>query len=120
MGHVAFQSAVAGLSEMHALKTEEPGRLDARRKVAFPFARKLTREPSKITREDVDLLRKEFKDKEIVELVFAICRYNTMNRLADAFGVPLESENVFARPPRPKDAPAEKKAPKGKAGEKAM
>ena len=119
MGHGVFSSAVAGVSEKHVFETESPERLDARRKVVFPFARKLTRAPSKITREDIDALRKEFKDKEIVELVFAICRYNTMNRLADAFGVPLEAVNVFAPPAKPKTGDKPKPS-KEKADEKPM
>ena len=119
MGHVAFGSAVAGRSEKKLFDIESPASLDATRKVVFPFARKLTREPSKISQEDIDALRTKLKDQEIVELVFAICNYNTMNRLADAFGVPLEQENVFAPPAKQRDA-AKPKAPKGKPGEKAM
>ena len=119
MGHVNYMSAVAGLSEMHVFETESPPRLDARRNVAFPFARKLTREPSKIAREDIDVLRKEFSDKEIVQLVFTICHFNTMNRLADAFGVPLEPDNVFAPLPTPKKDPTAP-PPETKTGEKPM
>ena len=64
------------------------------------WTRKVSREPASITRGDVDALRPYLEDAQIVELVFAVCRYNTMNRLADAFGVPLERENVFAPPPK--------------------
>ncbi len=61
--------------------------------------------PAEIRRTDVDALREHFSEKEIVELTFQVCRYNTMNRLADAFGVPLERENVFA-PPKEVTPPA--------------
>ncbi|MGH7162812.1 MAG: carboxymuconolactone decarboxylase family protein [Planctomycetota bacterium] len=93
-------SAVAGVPEEDVLRIEDPARHDARRRVAFAFARKLTRAPAEVTRDDVDGLRAHFSDPEIVNLVLAVCRYNTMNMLADAFSVPLERENVFAPPPR--------------------
>jgi len=59
----------------------------------------MTLDPSGITGADIGALREHLNDPQIVELCLAICRYNTMNRLADAFGVPLERENVFAPPP---------------------
>ncbi|MEO7594269.1 MAG: hypothetical protein ABI134_23860, partial [Byssovorax sp.] len=80
----------------------------------FSYARKLTRAPETITRADVDALRPWFSDAQIVELAFAVCRYSTMNRLAEAFGSPLETINVFdpknATSPVPK--PEEKSEPK--------
>jgi alkylhydroperoxidase family enzyme len=113
MGHVQYMSAVAGIPESKTFAIENPGSLDARRRAAFPFVRKLTLEPASITREDVDALRPHFKDKEIVQLIFAVCHFNTMNRLADGFGVPLEEENVFAAPAKPeKPAPAPRPKPR--------
>ena len=97
MGHVDFMAAVSGLPSTHVFSLEQPGSLDARRRLALPFARKLTREPAQIRQADIDALKAEFTEKEIVQLVFAICHFNTMNRLADAFGVPLEKTNVFAQ-----------------------
>ena len=98
MGHVDFMAAVSGLPSNHVFDLEVPGTLDAKRRLAFPFARKLSREPETITKADVDALRPEFDDKQIVQLIFAICHFNTMNRLALGFGVPLEQTNVFAPP----------------------
>jgi hypothetical protein len=98
MGHVDFMAAVGGLPSNHVFDLEVPGTLDAKRRLAVPVARKLTREPETITKADVDALRPEFNDKQIVQLVFAICHFNTMNRLALGFGVPLEETNVFAPP----------------------
>lgn len=96
MGHVVMASELAGVSQSDVLHTEDRARHDAEREAVFAFARKVTRDPSSIRREDVAALRRHLTDPQIVELVLAICRYNTMNRLADAFGVPLERENVFA------------------------
>jgi alkylhydroperoxidase family enzyme len=93
-------SELAGVSESDVLRTIARARDDPRRDAVFAFATKLTRDPATIARADVDRLRRFFSDAQIVELTFAVCRYNTMNRLADAFGVPLERENVFASPPQ--------------------
>jgi len=98
-------SELAGVSEDDVLRTEEPERLDPMRAAVFAFARKLTREPAAITAEDVAGVRPFLNEPQIVELVLAVCRYNTMNRLADAFGVPLERENVFAPAPADDIAP---------------
>ena len=105
MGHVDFIAAVSGLPSTHVFDLEIPGTLDAKRRLAFPFAKKLSRTPEALTREDVQALRAEFSEAQIVQLVFAVCHFNTMNRLAHAFGVPLESTNVFAPPPKAKDGP---------------
>ncbi len=98
MGHVVMISEVAEIPESEILTLDDPLTEDARRRATFSYARKLTLTPAEIRRRDVDALRKHFSEKEIVELTFQVCRYNTMNRLADAFGVPLERENVFAPP----------------------
>ena len=95
-------SAVAKIPENEILSLDDPLKEDARRRAAFDYARKLTLTPAEIRRTDVDALREHFSEKEIVELTFQVCRYNTMNRLADAFGVPLERENVFAPPKKKK------------------
>ena len=131
MGHVHYMAAVAGLSTSHVHEVESGWALDARRQAALPFARKLTRTPEKIAQADVDALRKVFSEDEVVQLVFAICHFNTMNRLADAFGVPLEQGNVFGKgddrkvypvapagtgvKPPPPPAPAAKPEPKPEA-----
>jgi hypothetical protein len=104
MAHVDFMAAVAGLPSTHVFDLESEAKLDARRQVALPFARKLTRTPEAVGPADIQLLRAQFDDKQIVQLVFAVCHFNTMNRLADAFGVPLEPTNVFAAPPKRPDA----------------
>jgi alkylhydroperoxidase family enzyme len=111
MGHVDFMAAVAGLPESHVYEVERGEGLDARRRLALPFARKLTRTPEEIERADVEALRAEFTDAEIVQLSFAICHFNTLNRLAEAFGVPLEEGNVFQTPWEPPPPPAEAPVP---------
>lgn len=98
MGHVVMTSELSGVPETAVLRIDDPSRWDARRRAVLPFARKLTLRPADVDRRDVDALRAHLTDAQIVELCLAVCRYNTMNRLADAFGVPLERENPFAPP----------------------
>ncbi|HUY89485.1 MAG TPA: hypothetical protein VMV10_12190 [Pirellulales bacterium] len=59
-------------------------------RAAFALARKLTVEPYTIDDADVDALRKHFSDKEIVELVFTIARFNSITRWTDALGIPQD------------------------------
>lgn len=98
MGHVDFMAAVAGLPPTHVFELESRPPSDPKRAVIFPFARKLTRTPEAIQKSDIERLQTQLTDDQIVQLVFAVCHFNTMNRLADAFGVPLERSNVFAAP----------------------
>ena len=113
MGHIVFGAALSGAPESKVLDIESPEHLDPRRKATFAFVRKVSRSPEKVTRADVDSLRPFFKDEQIVELILAVCRFDTMNTLAEAFGTPLEKENVFDPknakvPPAPKaETPSE-------------
>jgi hypothetical protein len=121
MGHVRYMAAVAGLPDERVFEVEAKRGLDERTRLALPFARKLTLRPESVEREDVEALRAAFSDAEIVQLVFAVCHFNTMNRLADAFGVPLEPTNVFREPWQapevaPQDAPAAPAAPAARDG----
>ncbi len=97
MGHVVMGAQLAGLPEKRVYAFGE-ARGDPMREAVFSFARKVARDPATVRKADVDALRPHLKDAQIVELTLAICRYGTMNRMADAFGVALERENVFAPP----------------------
>lgn len=59
-------------------------------RAAFALARKLTLQPYAIADADVQALRKHFNDKEIVELVFTIARFNSVTRWTDALGIPQD------------------------------
>ena len=111
MGHIVFGAALSGAPESKVLDIESPEHLDPLRKATFAFVRKASRDPAKVTRADIDSLRPFFKDAQIVELILAVCRFDTMNTLAEAFGTPLEKENVFD-PKNAKVPPAPEKAPK--------
>lgn len=100
MGHMVMTFELQGVPEKDVLCIEETK--DPKRRAIFAYARKASREPESITREDVQSLRPYLTDAQIVELDLAVCRFCTMNRLAHAFGVPLEKENVFAPPAKGK------------------
>lgn len=54
------------------------------------YAEKVTDQPSAVTDEDVDTLRRRFSDEQIVELTLAIAAYNMTNRFNLALDVELE------------------------------
>jgi alkylhydroperoxidase family enzyme len=64
-------------------------------RVAFAFARKLSQEPSAITDEDVRELQRHFGRERTFDVIWWACRCHYMTRVADAFQLPLERENVF-------------------------
>jgi alkylhydroperoxidase family enzyme len=85
--------AVAGLKE------EELGALDGdwaeftpAQRAAFAVARKLTYEPQAITDEDIDHLRKHYKDLQILEMILSVAGNNSINRWKEGVGVPQSQD----------------------------
>jgi alkylhydroperoxidase family enzyme len=64
-------------------------------RVAFAFARKLSIEPWAVTDRDRDELRRHFGPVRMYDVIWWACRCHYMTRVADAFQIPLERENVF-------------------------
>jgi len=98
--------AVAGLDE-NAI-TERTKRLadgdwssfTPAERAAFAFARKLSREPASVGPADLTELRNYFGPERAMDVLWWACRCHYMTRVADAFQLPLERENVFAPPKR--------------------
>src|SRR5208283_378724 len=67
-------------------------------RVAFEFAYKLTREPATVNDKDVKGLVATFGPHRAVDLIWYGSWCNYMTRVADAFQLPLEQDNVFAKP----------------------
>ena len=67
---------------------------------AFGLAYKLSKEPSKFTDADRAALVEVFGRERAADLVWYVSWCNYMTRVADAFQLPLEKENVFAPPPK--------------------
>jgi hypothetical protein len=75
-------------------------------RAAFLFARKQSKEPWSITAEDLQRLIDHFGTERTLDIVFWAARCHYMTRVADAFQIPLERENVFVKPV---PAPSEEK-----------
>ena len=67
--------------------------------VAFAFARKQAKTPYAITDKDVQELVDNFGSERAADVIWWACRCHYMTRVADAFQLPLEKENVFQPPP---------------------
>ena len=68
---------------------------------AFAFAKKQARQPWSVTDEDFDGLVRQFGKERALDVVWWACRCHYMTRVADAFQLPLERENVFQAPGKP-------------------
>jgi alkylhydroperoxidase family enzyme len=66
--------------------------------VALQFAYKLTKEPRHVSDADARLLRETFGAHRALDLIWYVSWCNYMTRVADAFQLPLEQENVFLEP----------------------
>ena len=104
--------AVAGLEELGLKKrvallasSNWSGFKQADR-VGLHLARKLTRSPWTVRKSDIDTLTAHVAIEHAIDTVWYICWCNYMTRVADAFQIPLEGENVFMNP---KDKEKEKK-----------
>jgi hypothetical protein len=104
MGHTEMLLAVAGLDEL-ALKeraqTLAGGDWSAfkpEERAGLFFARKLTKTPWAIGQEDIVTLEAHLGREHALDSVWYICWCNYMTRVADAFQLPLERENVFMKP----------------------
>jgi hypothetical protein len=106
MGHSEMLLAVAGLKpeEVQSL-TKKLARGDwsdfpPAERVAFALAYKMSRKPATITDADRTALVEVFGRDRATDIIWYIGWCNYMTRIADAFHLPLETNNVFAAPPK--------------------
>ena len=97
------QSAVA--ERTHHLAEGDWSSFPAAERAAFAFARKQARDPASITDADVQGLVDLFGRERAIDVIWWACRCHYMTRVADAFQLPLERENVFAQLEPPKQGP---------------
>ena len=64
-------------------------------RAAFAFARKLSLQPWTIDATDTAELHRQFGPDRALDVIWWACRCHYMTRVADAFQLPLERENVF-------------------------
>jgi hypothetical protein len=109
MGHCEMLLAVAGLDaegvtdRTRRLASGDWSSFSPADQAAFAFARKQARDPASITREDVERLQRLFGPERALDVIWWSCRCHYMTRVADAFQLPLERENVFSDPSPPKE-----------------
>jgi alkylhydroperoxidase family enzyme len=106
MGHSEMLLAVAGLKpdEVKALREKmasgDWSSFPVAQRTAFGLAYKLSKDPAGVTDADRAELARVFGRERAVDLIWYVSWCNYMTRVADAFQLPLEKENVFAPPPK--------------------
>jgi|SRR6516162_5931445 hypothetical protein len=101
MGHCEMLLAVAGLDKnaimqrTQRLASGDWSEFSSGERAAFLFAAKQAKSPSSITSADMKDLLRHFGTERALDVVWWACRCHYMTRVADAFQLPLERENVF-------------------------
>jgi hypothetical protein len=101
MGHTEMLLAVAGLDKLglkervSKLASGDWSSFEPAERAGLHFAHKLTRTPWAVRQADIDVLTAHLGQATAVETIWYVCWCNYMTRVADAFQVPLERENVF-------------------------
>jgi hypothetical protein len=109
MGHSEMLLAVAGLKPEEVkvltkkLASGDWSSFPAAQRTAFGLAYQMSKEPSKITDGDRAALVAVFGTERATDLIYYVAWCNYMTRIADAFQLPLERDNVFAPPPKKDD-----------------
>ncbi len=73
-------------------------------RAAYRFARKQSTEPWSITVADMQRLTDHFGTERTLDILFWACRCHYMTRVADAFQIALERDNVFEGMQEPQKA----------------
>jgi alkylhydroperoxidase family enzyme len=110
MGHTEMLLAVAGLDELGLkervtkLASGDWSSFPAGERAGLLFAHKLTKTPWAVEQEDIDTLTAHLGRERALDTIWYVCWCNYMTRVADAFQIPLERENVFMdeKPPSEK------------------
>ena len=107
MGHSEMLLAVAGLDKnaveerTRKLAAGDWSDFSPGERAAFALARKQARTPWAVTPDDVRELARHFGPERAGAVLWWDCRCHYMTRVADAFQLPLERENVFLPPAKP-------------------
>jgi hypothetical protein len=93
--------AVAGLDKTkldertRRLSSTDWSTFPAEERAAFFYAHKMSQEPWAISDADLDALVVHLGVARMIDVVWWASRCHYMTRVADAFQIPLERENVF-------------------------
>ena len=113
MGHAEMLLAVAGLKKLEVderIKVLASGDWSAfapHERVPLLLARQLSKNPQAVWEEDIRVMVRHLGPDRSLDWIFQIGWCNFMTRVADAFQIPLERENVFQPPPSQKAPPEE-------------
>ena len=105
MGHCEMGLAVAGLKQdeiaerTRRLASGDWSHFPPAHQAAFAFARKQARDPASVTAADLRALERYAGPEGVWQVVWWTARCHYMTRVADAFQLPLERDNVFLDPP---------------------
>jgi alkylhydroperoxidase family enzyme len=111
MGHCEMLLGVAGLDQKAIadrtakLAGEDWSSFPPAERVAFAFARKLTRTPWEVDDADIRKLVDAFGPERALDVVFWSSRCQFMTKVSDAFQLQLERENVFKDHLKPDEGP---------------
>ena len=103
MGHCELLLAVAGLNDneigdrVRKLAAGDWTAFTPAERAAFHYARKMSLTPAAVTADDYRELERHFGPVRALDVVWWASRCHYMTRVADAFQLPLEKENVFAK-----------------------
>ena len=106
MGHAEMLLAVAGLNQLQieervrVLASGDWSSFTPRERAALFFAKKLSQSPGDITNDDVATLVDYWGHERALDWIWHVSWCNFMTRVADAYQIPLERENVFLPPDR--------------------
>jgi hypothetical protein len=101
MGHTKMLLAVAGLDEeslnerTQRLASGDWSSFSPAERFAFAFASRQAKAPWSISAADMRGLAEHFGPHRALDVLWWSCRCHYMTRVADAFQLPLERENVF-------------------------
>lgn len=101
MGHTEMLLAVAGLDKSsldrrtRLLASGDWSSFPPGDRYAYAFARKLSLAPRSISDEDFRGLVDHFGSERALDVIWWASRCHYMTRVADAFQIPLERDNVF-------------------------
>lgn len=106
MGHSEMLLAVAGLKQnevgalVKRLATGDWSDFPPAERAALGLAYRLSREPARVTAADRAALDAAFGRHRAADLMWYAAWCNYMTRVADAFQLPLERDNVFTPAPK--------------------
>ena len=101
MGHAEMLLAVAGLEQIalqdriDTLASGDWSSFSPRERTVLHLAYKASKSPRSLKSSDLQPVREHWGELRAIDWAFHIAWCNYMTRVADAFQIPLEPENVF-------------------------